>query len=566
MGLVLVLSSGVVYASHQDVSSVSQFEVIPTSEGQHSYTQNHFLGMSVDSKGVTRTLSLATKPTMSISLASPEKIATDFLSAKKGILFTNAKVAERAEFVVESSTQTMTGTKVRFTQMVSGLPVYQSTTLVNVGPSQQVDFVSNNFQSFSPLLSTKAGLISTEEALQAVQKHFNISATLSSYRSQRMIYASTGSPRVVEVVRFAAPAAGLYDWEVLVDAQTKEIVRAEDLTNHRHAKPKGRDENKTAPAFVYDPNPIVKTGKKYGADGLVDNDGADSEFLNGLRDAVILPEITPKDGKFYLISKYAQLEDSEEPKLGDFASTKANFECTRGQTCFQAVNAFFFIDKSLRYVNETLGVKAMPYQYSGGIKFDPQGENGADNSHYSSFGGNLVFGQGGIDDAEDHDVVLHELGHAIHDFVTKGHLARGEGLSEGFGDYWAVSYSRSLNRLKPENEAYGWVFTWDGHNDFWPGRVVNSTGKYPTDAQGEIHDAGQIFASTMMQVWDALGKEVADRLTLEGLALTVETAKQQDAITAILKADKVIYQGAHLVQLKKIFSERGYKIISDDQS
>lgn len=69
----------------------------------------------------------------------------------------------------------------------------------------------------------------------------------------------------------------------------------------------------------------------------------------------------------------------------------------------------------------------------------------------------------GVDDAEDADVILHELGHGIHDFLTVGHLSQIEGLSEGIGDYIAMSYSRSKGLLKKEpikSKEYDWVFKW----------------------------------------------------------------------------------------------------------
>ena len=49
----------------------------------------------------------------------------------------------------------------------------------------------------------------------------------------------------------------------------------------------------------------------------------------------------------------------------------------------------------------------------------------------------INFGEGGVDDAEDADVILHELGHGIHDWITNGSLSQVDGLSEGMADYWA---------------------------------------------------------------------------------------------------------------------------------
>ena len=63
----------------------------------------------------------------------------------------------------------------------------------------------------------------------------------------------------------------------------------------------------------------------------------------------------------------------------------------------------------------------------------------SDNSFYSSSSGSLVFGEGCVDDAEDADVIIHELGHGIHDWITQGGLSQVNGLSEGTGDYFAQS-------------------------------------------------------------------------------------------------------------------------------
>jgi hypothetical protein len=49
-----------------------------------------------------------------------------------------------------------------------------------------------------------------------------------------------------------------------------------------------------------------------------------------------------------------------------------------------------------------------------------------------------------VRDAEDAEVIFHELGHAIQDAQVPGLLNDGgeevRAISEGFGDYWAASY------------------------------------------------------------------------------------------------------------------------------
>ncbi len=119
----------------------------------------------------------------------------------------------------------------------------------------------------------------------------------------------------------------------------------------------------------------------------------------------------------------------------------------------------------MRYLNDTLGVAADPYQYAGGVQFDPRGQTAKTTPPTFRRQGRLHFGEGGVDDAEDADVVIHELGHGIHDWVTGGGLSQKQGLSEGVGDYYAVSYSRAYaGQWEPSDPQYHWVFSWDGHN------------------------------------------------------------------------------------------------------
>ena len=82
---------------------------------------------------------------------------------------------------------------------------------------------------------------------------------------------------------------------------------------------------------------------------------------------------------------------------------------------------------------------------NGSIRVDPHGLSGADNSHYiGSLANYIAFGEGGVDDAEDADVIWHEYGHAIiHSQVTNWNGGETGAMGEGFGDYFAASYSCS---------------------------------------------------------------------------------------------------------------------------
>jgi hypothetical protein len=213
----------------------------------------------------------------------------------------------------------------------------------------------------------------------------------------------------------------------------------------------------------------------------------------------------------------------------------------------------------MRYINETLGIPCAPYQGANGglVFFDAHGANSADNSFYSN--GQLQFGEGGVDDAEDADVILHELGHGLHDWITGGGLSQVNGLSEGSGDYWAVSYSRSLNQWTSDTPQYNWVFGWDGHNPFWNGRTTDYGASYSGGLVGQIHTDGQIWGTVLMKIWDGIGREKTDKAFLNGLDLTTSNTNQQNAAIAVRTAAMDMnYPCADVALMTEKFSEAGY--------
>ncbi len=218
---------------------------------------------------------------------------------------------------------------------------------------------------------------------------------------------------------------------------------------------------------------------------------------------------------------------------------------------------YWHVDNYMRYVNVTLGVPAKPDRYTTGVRYDAHGFNGDDNSRYSGSGQDLSFGEGCVDDDEDADVIIHELGHALHDFLGTISNSNADGLSEGFGDYVAVSYSRSLGLLQPSNSAYNWVFKWDGHNACWGGRSSAVTVTYP--GGGALHGVGQNWATSNMRVWNAVGRERTDKAVFEGIRLTNGTSTQPQAARAVMQAaTNMGYSYAELNAMYTNYVQQGY--------
>ena len=62
----------------------------------------------------------------------------------------------------------------------------------------------------------------------------------------------------------------------------------------------------------------------------------------------------------------------------------------------------------------------------------------------------LTFGTGGVDDAEDAEIILHEYGHAIQDDQLAGFGASSEGKAMGEG-LWRLSGGQLFLQRKAEH-------------------------------------------------------------------------------------------------------------------
>src|SRR4026208_2484855 len=149
--------------------------------------------------------------------------------------------------------------------------------------------------------------------------------------------------------------------------------------------------------------------------------------------------------------------------------------------------AYYWIPEAQKYIPSLgFGVTRRP------IDNRPQAARinqlGVDNSFATDHPKNeLRFGNGGVGDAEDGEVILHEYGHAIH-FSQNFSFASEEAgaISEGFGDYWAADVS---NIVAP-TPAPACVADWDStsYTSTTPHclRRVDTNLHYPGDLNGEV--------------------------------------------------------------------------------
>jgi hypothetical protein len=90
--------------------------------------------------------------------------------------------------------------------------------------------------------------------------------------------------------------------------------------------------------------------------------------------------------------------------------------------------------------------------------------------------------------------------------------------------------------------------------------VTNYPNHYPDGLVGQIHTDGQIWASTLMQIWEDIGRTATDANFLEALSMTTFSTNQEDAAQAFIQADLNLHGGANLGIIEYWFVQRGYSV------
>lgn len=500
--------------------------------------------------------------------SEPEAIAREYLTAKRSLLgLSPEEIQENLRLHHIRSSET--GQTVRLRQMWKGLPVnHNAEVTIHINNRGVVDWLQNGYE-YGVDLQVITPDFSAEQARQQVLQHLQSGAATQYETTELMVLHYDNKNYLVHHLNFLIDGA-IGEWDACVDAMTNEILKLEDISYYHTGEPEAPglpyiglyappDANGTG--NVFNPDPLSSATAAYGTTGYTDASDANSSQLTAQIQNVALQDIELLGGIYKLKGPYAEVIDFESPSKGLFTQANATFNFNRNADAFEAVNTYYHIDNMMRHLNLTLGLNIMPYQYPGGVQFDPSGLNGADNSHYISGSGRLAFGEGGVDDAEDADVIIHELGHGLHDWITSGGLSQQNGLSEGTGDYIAGSYSRFLGNWTSGQPAYNWVFNWDGHNPFWNGRVLNYSAIYPAGLTGAIHTDGQIWATANMKIWDDIGRNNTDKVFWSGLDVTNSSTNQNDAANAVyLAATNLGYSYAHRLAIYNRYTAAGYML------
>ncbi|MEO0291905.1 MAG: M36 family metallopeptidase [candidate division WOR-3 bacterium] len=478
---------------------------------------------------------------------SIEEKARKFIGNFQNKLMLDSK-AELRVFDLKNGLKDLT--HIRFREYYKGVPIFGSELVIT--------FKGNYVTSYSSRLFDIKGdidvepLISKEMAYEIAKNFLPIKGKIHKYiEPELIIYPYKDFKLSYRVLIPSSDPIG--DWEFFVDAKSGEVLFVRDQAKYFDGQ-----------GYSFNPDPLTTAHRIYNQNSYwADNNDADNDSLNGQRFLVPLLGLTDSSGWKLLKGPHAYLIDWDAPSVPVVKTQDGLFYYTRSQSGFEDAMVYYGIDNIQRYI-QSLGFNNVNNEPQ---DVDPHGVNGQDNSYYVPSTDRIAYGEGGVDDAEDMDVILHEYGHAIQDDQVPGWGASSEAdaMGEGFGDYLSASYSIVIDTFK-----WAWVFNWDGHNPFWPGRSVNMDNyHYPEDAppNREIHDAGQLWSSALFDVMWALfnmynsmdsARKILDKLVIQHHFYLTASATMPEAAQAILQADNDINNRKHWPIIIPIFDARGF--------
>ena len=261
-------------------------------------------------------------------------------------------------------------------------------------------------------------------------------------------------------------------------------------------------------ALVFFPNPVVTSGDPT----LTDRKDRDYAALNDERVEVPL---TGLDGSGYLRGTWATVKSA----TGDEAyETDCTWNYTRHDDRFEQVMSYYWVTKSQEYSEASVSAGRRLPAINGDAQRVRINQWGVDNSFATTHPKDeMRFGKGGVDDAEDAEVILHELGHQIHFSASTTFFSSVEagGISEGFGDYWAGTVAEWPCAGPPSSEAC--IADWDAARHGRPIHCLRRLDRnlmYPTDITGAVHRDGQIWSHALWNLRTAIGAAHADTAIL----------------------------------------------------
>lgn len=481
---------------------------------------------------------------LSESMAPSESSARRFLSDHAQLFKADPTLSD---LVLTRQTASLIGTQFVFTQQHHGIPVYDGQIKVLFDREGRVRAVNN---SYVPLTGTvdPIPLMSAGQAMEAGRIHLEkslpqglIDEPVPAPTANLFVSVEDGKPRLAwEVIHHRWGPT----WQVLIDAKTGQVLKpAQDL--NRYAPPL------QGVGQVFVTNAIVATGDS----SLRDNKDAASAIPSSAYKTVSLERLL---GTGYLDGEYASSSASKKR----VSSPTHQFLFDRSSNGFSETMGYYFLDFAQQRI-QALGFTSVKSINARQQVFSIDRYH-KDNSFYSVSSKEIAFGTGGVDDAEDAELIWHEYGHSIQDDLVDrfGTTAESGAMGEGFGDYWSGTLGEQYNTILlngvPEKVC---LAEWDS-TTYRTGtptclRRLDGNKHYPEDMVGEVHDDGEMWSAALWLVRAALGTDRADRVILQHHILLTKDAMFNMAGHALLEtACSLKYP---VVDIASILRARGFE-------
>src|SRR6266516_4609071 len=309
----------------------------------------------------------------------------------------------------------------------------------------------------------------------------------------------------------------------------------------------------TGSGAVFVPNPVQSLGDE----SLTDQKDSDAAVPAAAYHDVTLTHL---DGSGYLSGDYATVVS----ETGNPAFSPTNtFRYARHQDEFEQVMAYYWITEAQQYIHSLgFGESRRPIDNRPqAVRINQWGQDNSFATDHPIL--EIRYGKGGVDDAEDAEVILHEYGHAIHYSQNFSFASEQAGaISEGFADYWAVTVADVVSTALgvPEREPLPCVADWDStsYTSTVPHclRRVDANLHYPADLNGEVHHDGQIWSRALWDVRQALGNVEADTIILQG-SFDFPGTTMPDLANRTVAAARQLYGTAAANAVQEAFADRG---------
>jgi zinc metalloprotease ZmpB len=306
----------------------------------------------------------------------------------------------------------------------------------------------------------------------------------------------------------------------------------------------------TGTGTVFAPNPVAELQDQ----SLTDQKDADYPALDPAYHGVVLTNL---DGSGFLRGDWANvLSETGNPAY----SPTNDFNYRRDDDRFEQVMAYYWVTAAQKYI-QSLGFGRWLRPVNKESQDVRINQYGADNSFSWDKKDMMKFGKGGVDDAEDAEVILHELGHAIQDSQQDpfgyGLSFEARSIGEGFADYWAVTVA---DVLAPTPDP-ACVADWDSvsYTSTTPHclRRVDLNLHYPENVNpNSVHSTGRIWSRALWDIRKALGHVKADTIILEGHFGQKDPTMRQLALSTVAAAQR-LYGNSAANATRASFQARG---------